>query len=161
AGTSSTLSFELQNTGGGDLTITTSKPPALGAFVAQTSLPQGTTIASGQTVIETGQLASTGTRSLSDVWQVAANDSTGPQTVTVKANSVAALPRTGWVATASSTAGNDVPAQAIDAAGTSTRWSSGQGQSGAATQSFTVDLKTAQTFNQITMDSGGDYVRSY
>ena len=49
-GTPKTLSFTLQNTGGVDLTIVKSKPPALGAFIAQTSLAEGSTIAAGQTV---------------------------------------------------------------------------------------------------------------
>jgi hypothetical protein len=160
-GSSSTMSFTLQNTGGSDLTISTSSPPAHGAFVAQTSLPIGSKIAAGQTVIETVQLSPTATGALSDVWQIAGDDSTGPHSVTFTGTGVAALSRTGWVATASATSGADVPAQAIDSAGTSTRWSSGQPQSGAATQTFTVDMQTPQTFNEITMDSGGDYARSY
>src|SRR5262249_9203549 len=51
-GTPKTMSFTLQNTGGVDLTITLSKPPVLGPFRAQTSLPEGATIPAGQTVTE-------------------------------------------------------------------------------------------------------------
>jgi hypothetical protein len=160
-GTSKTMSFILQNTGGSDLTITTSNPPAHGAFVAQTSLPVGSIIPAGQSVTETVQFASSAAGTLSDVWQVGANDATGLHSVAFTAESTTMLSRTGWVATASATGGTDVPAQAIDSAGASTRWTTGQAQSGTATQWFTVDMQTAQTFNQIKMDSGGDYVRSY
>jgi beta-glucosidase len=159
-GTSETLSFTLENTGGSDLTISTSNPPALGAFVAQTSLPVGTTIAAGQTVTETVQFAANASGTITDVWQIAANDSTGLHNVTFTATSSTVLPRTGWVATASSTGGTDVPANAIDSS-LATRWTTGVAQSNAGTQWFTVDLQTAHTFNQIRMDSGGDYVRNY
>src|SRR5262249_10550638 len=71
------------------------------------------------------------------------------------------LPRVGWVATGSSTAGGDVAANALDDDSQGTRWSTGSAQSTAATQSYTVDMETARTFNQIRMDSGGDYARNY
>jgi hypothetical protein len=158
-GTSRTMSFVLQNNGGIDLTISKSKPPALGAFVAQTSLPEGSSIAAGEAVIETVTFASNAVGFLSDVWEITGNDSTGLHSVTFTANSTSIMSRTGWVATASATAGTDFPANAVDAS-TSTRWSTGKAQS-KGTQSFTVDMQTAQTFNQITMDSHGDYARSY
>ena len=158
-GTTKTLSFTLQNTGGVDLTISKSKPPALGAFVAQTSLLEGSTIAAGATVTETVQFASNATGVLSDVWEITGSDSTGLHSVTFTANSVAALPRNGWVATASATGGSDVPAQAIDTAEGTTRWSTGLPQSNAATQSFTLDMLSPQTFSMILLDSGGDYAR--
>ena len=158
-GTSRTSSFTLQNTGGTDLTIVKSKPPVLGPFVAQTSLPEGSTIAAGQIVTETVNFASNATGVLSDVWVLSGNDSTGVHNVTFTANSVTALSRTGWVATASLTGGADVPAQAIDPAGGTTRWGTGQPQSDAATQSFTLDMLSPQIFSMIQMDSGGDYPR--
>jgi beta-glucosidase len=71
-----------------------------------------------------------------------------------------ALSRTGWTASASATGGTNVPANAIDSS-TSTRWSTGQSQSHAATQSFTLDMKSPQTFSQITMVSNGDYARNW
>jgi F5/8 type C domain/Abnormal spindle-like microcephaly-assoc'd, ASPM-SPD-2-Hydin len=159
AGSRKTLSFTLQNTGGVDLTVVKYKPPVLGAFFAQTSLHEGSTIAAGQTITETVSFASNTTGVLSDVWQINGSDSTGLHTVTFTANSVAALPRDGWVATASATGGADVPSQAIDSAGTVTRWSSGLGQAGSATQSFTLDMLSPQRFSMISLDSGGDYAR--
>jgi hypothetical protein len=160
-GTSKTLSFTLKNTGGVDLTIVKSKPPALGAFVALTSLPEGATIAAGQSVTETVKFYANTTGVLSDVWQINGSDSSGLHTVTFTANSVAPLPRNGWLATASATGGSDVPAQAIDQAQGTTRWSTGLAQSGAATQWFTLDMLSPQTFSMILMDSGGDYARSW
>jgi hypothetical protein len=161
AGTTKTLSFTLRNTGGVDLTITRSKPPALGPFVAQTSLLEGSMIAAGETVTETVQFAAHTAGVLSDVWAINGSDATGLHTVTFTANSVAPLPRNGWVATAPVTGGSDVPAQAIDLAQGSTRWSTGLPQSNAATQSFTLDLSSPQTFSMIQVDSGGDYARNW
>lgn len=71
-----------------------------------------------------------------------------------------ALPRTGWVASASDTSGGDVPANALDG-NASTRYSSGIPQSNATTHTFTVDMQSAKSFSQITLESGGDYARNY
>jgi len=71
------------------------------------------------------------------------------------------LPRTGWVATASSTGGGDVPANMLDG-NSASRWSTGIPMANA--QWITVDLGSAKTFRQLTMDSGGsaaDYARGY
>jgi hypothetical protein len=71
------------------------------------------------------------------------------------------LPRTGWVASASSTAGADVPARALDG-NTSTRFSTGVPQSNAATQTFTVDMLSTRSFSRVVLDSpGSDYARNY
>ncbi|NJP43527.1 discoidin domain-containing protein [Streptomyces sp. PRB2-1] len=73
----------------------------------------------------------------------------------------AVLPRTGWTATASSSGGGDVPANALDGS-TATRWSSGKPMAGG--ESFTLDLGAAKTFAKLTMDSAGsasDYARGY
>jgi uncharacterized repeat protein (TIGR02543 family) len=67
------------------------------------------------------------------------------------------LPRTGWVASASSSGGGSA-ANAIDGSG-STRWSPGVNQ--AYGQWFQMDMGSAQTFNQIVLDSGTDYPRGY
>jgi glucosylceramidase len=72
-----------------------------------------------------------------------------------------ALPRTGWTATASSTEAGSSPANALDG-NTSTRWSTGTAQVNG--QWFRVDMLTAKTFNQISLDAGsstGDYPRGY
>jgi glucosylceramidase len=72
-----------------------------------------------------------------------------------------ALDRTGWVATASSTASGDVPANGLDATG-STRWSTGVPESNG--QWFQVDMRQVNTIDSITIDAGGstgDYPRGY
>jgi O-glycosyl hydrolase len=73
-----------------------------------------------------------------------------------------ALPRTGWVASASSTDPyGDVPANLLDG-NLATRWSSGHGQTNG--DWIQVDMGSAQTFTRVVMDSGpstGDYARAY
>jgi hypothetical protein len=71
-----------------------------------------------------------------------------------------ALPRTGWAFSASATAAGDAVANVADGSAT-TRWSSGSPQSGATTQTFTVDMLSAQAFDKITLDSGTDFARSF
>ncbi|MFI5067396.1 MAG: discoidin domain-containing protein, partial [Streptosporangiales bacterium] len=72
------------------------------------------------------------------------------------------LSESGWTASSNTnSAPADAPANAIDG-NTSTRFSSDAYQ--AAGQWFQVNLGSAQTFNQIEMDSGGyggDYARGY
>jgi beta-glucosidase len=70
------------------------------------------------------------------------------------------LARTGWTATASSTSGADVPANALDGA-LGTRWSSGVTQANG--QWFLVDMQSNQTFKQLTLDANGttDYPHGY
>ncbi len=71
------------------------------------------------------------------------------------------LPRTGWSVTASATGGGDVPANMIDG-NTATRWSTGTPMANG--QSFTLDMGSAQSIDQVVMDSGGsagDYARGY
>ena len=72
----------------------------------------------------------------------------------------AALPRAGWLLSATASSGGDVASNAGDGA-PGTRWSSGLAQSGAATVSFTADMLSTQTFDKLTLDSGGDYARNY
>ncbi len=72
-----------------------------------------------------------------------------------------ALTRTGWSVTASATGGGDVPANMLDG-NTATRWSTGTPMANG--QSFTLDMGSAQSIDQITMDSAGsaaDYARGY
>jgi hypothetical protein len=65
----------------------------------------------------------------------------------------------GWTASASSTGGADVAAQAVDAQ-PATRWTSGKTQ--AAGQWFQLDLGSVQTVKQIDLDAGSnDYPRGY
>ncbi|HXU00884.1 MAG TPA: discoidin domain-containing protein, partial [Polyangia bacterium] len=72
----------------------------------------------------------------------------------------ASLSRTGWTATASSTATGTTTGGAFDGS-TTTRWSSVSGTS----HQFQVDMQAPQTFNQVTLDAGsstsGNFPRSY
>jgi len=71
-----------------------------------------------------------------------------------------ALSRTGWTATSNPTSG-DVPGNLLDN-NMSTRWSSGAAMTNG--QYFVVDMKSAQSFNRIVMDStnaANDYARGY
>ena len=71
-----------------------------------------------------------------------------------------ALSRTGWTATSSTTSG-DVPANMLDGNAAS-RWSTGTPM--ASGQYIVVDMKAAQSFNKIVMDStasANDYARGY
>ncbi len=70
------------------------------------------------------------------------------------------LGRAGWTATASSSTGGDLPANALADNDCGNRWSSGQGQ--APGQFFLVDMGTSQTFDRVSLDAGGnDYPRGY
>ncbi|MEN0128906.1 MAG: glycoside hydrolase family 3 C-terminal domain-containing protein [Brevundimonas sp.] len=96
------------------------------------------------------------TGSASSWWSIAElNLTTGTATTPT------VLPRQGWVASASSSGGGDVPARLIDA-DPATRWSSGSPMVNG--QTVTLDLGAARTFSRLTMDSGGsanDYARGY
>ena len=56
-GTTSTRTFTITNAGGTPVTIEKSKPPFGSAFAATTTLPEGTSIAPGQTVTESARVA--------------------------------------------------------------------------------------------------------
>ena len=101
-------------------------------------------------------------------WSGDLSRSANPTTITMNTNkSVTAnvdypvLPRTGWVASGSSTNGSDIPANAFDG-NSGTRWATGAYQANG--QWFQVDMGSAQTFNRIVMDAGSstlDYPRGY
>jgi hypothetical protein len=79
----------------------------------------------------------------------------------VAASPLVALPRTGWVASATPSSATDVPARALDG-NASTRFSTGTAQVNG--QQFQVDMQTTQTFSQLTLDAGtstGDFPRGY
>ena len=74
---------------------------------------------------------------------------------------LSALPRTGWVAGASASAGGNPPSNALDGQ-SSTRWSTGAPQ--ADGQWFEVDMLAPQSFSEITLDAASsttDYPRGY
>ena len=165
-GASAARSFSVKNVGGLDLMITKSKPPSLGKFSAQTPLAEGTVVKAGQTLTETVRFASTAVGAFSDTWLITGNDTSGLQTVTFSGSAVTApmpLPRTGWIASASASWAGDLPMNALD--GLPSRWSSGVTQSQDITQSFTVDMLSAQRFGQLSIDTGtdsaSDFPRSY
>ncbi len=113
------------------------------------------------TVVSTSFLVPANIESGASTLQVVANGIASlPSAITVSGSTLAALPRTGWVASASNTSGGDVPANALDGS-TATRYSSGVAQSNATTHTFTVDMQSPQSFSQITLDSAADYARNY
>jgi hypothetical protein len=76
-GASATKSFTVTNIGGTAVPITKSKPPTGGAFLATTSLPEGTTIAPGASVTETVEFAPSSAGYASDTWFINGEDTTG------------------------------------------------------------------------------------
>jgi hypothetical protein len=159
-GTSATLTFVVKNVGGTDLTITKSKPPALGPFVATTSLPEGAIITSGAQVTESVTFTPTAAGAFNDIWVITGNDSTGVQNVAFTGTGVAALSRTGWTATALQSSG-DVPANALDN-NVATRWSSGAAMANGMW--FQVDMGATNTVSVVSMDSAGsngDYSHAF
>jgi len=91
-GGTAVASFSVANTGGVDLSITKSKPPAAGVgFTAITSLAEGTTIPAGKSLTETVTFSPTATGAVSDTWIINSNDSTGIQQVNFTGTGVAAV----------------------------------------------------------------------
>ena len=90
-----TKSFTITNTGGTAVTITKSKPPIGGAFTAATSLPEGSTIQSGESVTEQVSFAPTGPGYASGVWQINGDDTTGLHQVQFSGTGTVPAPATG------------------------------------------------------------------
>ncbi len=90
-----TKSFTIINTGGTNVTITKSKPPIGGAFAATTSLPEGTTIQPGESVIESVAFTPTGPGYASGVWQINGDDTTGLHQVQFSGIGTVPAPATG------------------------------------------------------------------
>src|SRR5262249_36276075 len=123
AGSSKTMNFTVQNTGGTDMTITISKYPT-GAFINTTTLGEGATVLAGQTLTESVKFSSTTAGTYTSAWELTAND--GQPRVAVNltgtvTGSTTALPRTGWTASASLTGGTETPDKALDGQ-LATRW---------------------------------------
>lgn len=76
-GTTASRSFTITNTGQTAVTIEKSKPPFGGAFAPASSLPEGTSIAGGQTVTETVTFSPTATGAATDSWPITGNDISG------------------------------------------------------------------------------------
>ncbi|MGH7438871.1 MAG: choice-of-anchor D domain-containing protein, partial [Polyangiaceae bacterium] len=69
-GSSKTLPFTVSDTGGTSLSISSSKPPDLGEFVANTSLGEGTKISGGGVITESVTFAPTSVGPAADNWQI-------------------------------------------------------------------------------------------
>ncbi|HWZ87720.1 MAG TPA: malectin domain-containing carbohydrate-binding protein [Polyangiaceae bacterium] len=84
----------------------------------------------------------------------------GRQLTAFGLNPESALSRTGWSAVASQTGGGDVPGNALDG-NTATRWSTGTAMTNG--MYYQVDMKNAQSFDEISLTAGGasDYPRGY
>jgi Abnormal spindle-like microcephaly-assoc'd, ASPM-SPD-2-Hydin/PQQ-like domain len=80
-GASSPRSFTVTNTGGTSVEITRSKPPTGGEFSAQTELPEGTTIAPGETRAETVSFVPTAVGPASGEWSINGKDAGGVHSV--------------------------------------------------------------------------------
>jgi iron transport multicopper oxidase len=88
-----TRSFTITNAGGTPVTIEKSKPPFGGAFTATTTLPEGTSIAPGQTVTESVTFSPTATGPASGTWAITGNDTSGAHQV--QFNGTGATPSAG------------------------------------------------------------------
>jgi hypothetical protein len=154
-GTAETLTFTVSNTGGSDLVIDKSKPPAEGVFVAKApALPEASVVAAGQSVVETVVFTPPAAGTFSDGWVINTNDAaTGLVTVQFSgsANQTTPLPRAGWVASATVSSATDVPSHALDGS-TTTRFTTGKAQ--AAGQTFQLDMQATQTFTQVALNAG-------
>jgi PQQ-like domain/Protein of unknown function (DUF1573) len=95
-GTSANRTFTLTNTGGTNVTITKSKPPVGGSFNATSSLPEGTTIAPGETVTETVAYAPAAPGYASGTWAINGNDTSGLHEIHFSGNGTVPPPGTGW-----------------------------------------------------------------
>jgi hypothetical protein len=80
-GTTATRTFTITNAGGTPVTIEKSKPPFGGAFAATTTLPEGTSIAPGQTVTESVTFSPTTSGVASAAWPITGNDTSGAHQV--------------------------------------------------------------------------------
>ena len=96
-GQSATQSFQVSNVGGSTLTVTQSQPPMLGEFTATSSLPVGTTLPAGSSLVETVSFAPEDVGSMADQWAIAADDGQGTRTVALTGSGVIGDPSLrGW-----------------------------------------------------------------
>ena len=89
-GKTATKSFTITNSGGTAVTITKSKPPSGGAFAATTALPEGTTVAPGESLTETVVFAPTAPGPATATWAINGDDSTGLHEVAFSGTAVVA-----------------------------------------------------------------------
>ena len=91
-GASRVVSFTVANTGGSDVTITKSKPPVLGPFVAATALDEGSKIHPGQSVTETVVFTPAAEGATHDGWVINGDDASGLKTIALSGVGVAGAP---------------------------------------------------------------------
>jgi iron transport multicopper oxidase len=91
-GVTVTRSFSLSNGGGQRLTITHSKPPASGVGFTGSPLPEGTSLAPGQTMAASVTFAPTAVGTATDHWDLNSDGTEGPQTVVFSGIGAAAIP---------------------------------------------------------------------
>ncbi len=82
SGESATRSFTVRNAGGADLTITKSKAPGGGTFLARSPLDEGTVIAPGTARTLMVAFLPTSPGPAQDQWQITGDDASGMQVVT-------------------------------------------------------------------------------
>jgi hypothetical protein len=80
-GESKSGTWQIRNTGGSSLTINKSKPPALGVFVATSTLDEGSLLAPGATLVETVVFTPTIAGTFSDGWVITASDGSGQHVI--------------------------------------------------------------------------------
>lgn len=76
-GQTATASFTIRNVGNTAVTITKSKPPSRGTFVAANALDEGTMVGAGASVVEVVSFAPTAAGTFSDEWIIGASDGSG------------------------------------------------------------------------------------
>ncbi len=96
-GQSVTREFVVTNAGGTPLTITKSKPPALGPFTAVTQLAEGSTIQADQSVTEMVTFAPTAAGTFTDSWPLNGSGNSVLTTVSFTGTGVAGPPEPGAV----------------------------------------------------------------
>ncbi|MGZ4232203.1 MAG: choice-of-anchor D domain-containing protein [Solirubrobacteraceae bacterium] len=91
-GSAGSKTFAITNAGGTDVTITKSKPPFGGAFAPTTSLPEGTTIAPGQTLTEGVRFTPSGLGPFTGTWEITGDDGSGLHQLRLAGIGAAAAP---------------------------------------------------------------------
>jgi HYDIN/CFA65/VesB family protein len=94
-GSAASKTFAITNAGGSNVTITKSKPPFGGAFAPTTSLPEGTTIAPGQTLTEGVKFTPSGLGPFTGTWEITGDDGSGLHPLRFAGTGVAAVPSGG------------------------------------------------------------------
>ncbi len=91
-GHSVTEKFRLTDVGGSSLTFSKSKPPDKGEFTALTTLPEGTTMAAGSSLVESVRFTPKAVGHATGGWILNANDNRGVRTVAFTGYGVAPPP---------------------------------------------------------------------